>query len=863
MRPRRLRCEHLHDPLGIDRSRPWLSWAIDGDTTPAQVRVRVASDASVIPAADLWDSGPLPGTLAGVTYGGAPLQSRQQVWWTVTATDDRGVDQCSQPARFEMGLLDDTDWTAEWIGLPWTGSERPAPQLRTTVAVDAPVIRARLYASALGVYRLWLAGAEVTPDRLAPGWRDYRRRVPYRTYDVTALLSEGAHVLAAQLGEGWWSGAAGLRAIRNRYGERPHLRLQLEIDHADGRRVTHVTDGRWRGAFGAVRQADLLLGESQDLRRHPAGWTDAAVSDGDWRAVTVDRPPVGRMAAAARPPVRVTGQRPAVTVTRRQGRHVVDFGQNAAGWVRLALRGPAGATVTVRHGEWLEPDGRVHTANQRQAANTDRYVLAGGRAVVEPAFTTHGFRYAEITADDGAVLDEAVAPVVHTDVEATGSFDCSDPLLNQIVDAIAWTQRSNAVELPTDCPQRDERLGWLGDAYVFGPTAVFGFDLAAWLSDWYGDILDARRADGSFPDVAPLIDAPDLALAEGAPGWGDAGVTLPWLLYTWYGDPAIVRRAYPAAVAWLQLICRHNPDGVWRHRRGNDYGDWLGYEVTSKELLATAILARTADTVAAMARVVDDAAGAERHARVAAHVRNAFATAFIAPDGRIAGDTQTGYALPLRFGVVPPPLRAATQRHLVAAVERWPHPATGYLGVAHLLPALTDAGRVDLAYALVQSRELPSWGYQLAAGATTFWERWDGWSDDRGLHDPVLNSLNHNTLGSVGEWLRSTVAGLDPLPGGPGFATAVVAPRPGGGLTHASATLTSVRGDIAVDWSRDGDHLDITLTIPATVQARLRVPAAAGARIATAAGAVTAERPAPSIVLGPGRHRVVVDGALA
>lgn len=866
MRVCRLRCEHLQNPLGIDQQNPWLSWAVEGDVAPSQVQVALTAQPPGAAEPLGWNSGWLPGTAAGVTYDGPALGSRTRVTWTVESHLPGSQPVVSDTATFEMGLTAEA-WRADWIGLPWPDTDpdhRPCPHLRTVVSVPDRVVQARLYISALGAFRAWASGKPVSDELLAPGWRDYRLRVPYRIYDVTDLLQPGERALAVLLGEAWWSGSVGLRAQRDRYGMRPHLRVQLEMATDDGTMSTVVSDGAWRGAFGAQRRSDLLLGEINDARLHLDGWTSDTYDDSAWTAVSVDAPDAGVMAAMPGPPVRVVEQYPAVA-TRQSSptARIVDFGQNAAAFVRLTADGRDGARVQVCHGEALDEDGSLYTANLRLATGIDTYTLRGGVQSLQPSFTTHGFRYAQITADPGVTIEDAHSCAVATDLERTGWFACSDGLLNQIADTVVASQRSNTVGVPTDCPQRDERLGWLGDAYVFGPTGVFNFDLAAWLSRWYDDILDAQDPDGSFPDVVPFVEPPDLPLAEGAPGWGDAGVTMPWLLYTWYGNPAILRRAYPAAQRWVDLIARRNPDHLWRHRRGNDYGDWVGYEVTDKQMLATAIFARTAATLGDIAEALNDDAGAARARRLATGIRETFVRTYVGADGSVANGTQTAYAIALRFGLVPPPLRQAAGDRLADHVHACGQIGVGYLGVAHLLPALTDTGHVDLAYELVQSTEVPSWGAQIDAGATTFWERWDGWTAEQGFVDPQLNSLNHVTLGSVGEWLRASVAGLDADPANPGFGNVVVAPRPGGGLTSATATLTTVRGETNVAWERAGDELSLTVTVPATATATVHLPAAAGASIAVGDQTRAADRNRPAVVAGPGTTTYRVRGGCA
>lgn len=823
-----MRCEHLADPLGIDEPRPLLSWTVEGGVQPARTEVLVGSDGQQLAnrTPDIWQRA-VPGTTTSIAYDGPPLRSRQRCSWTVRTTDADGGVHLSSPAHFEMGLLDPDDWHAAWVGLPWSQplrDHRPCPRLRREFELTRRAGSARLYASALGAYRLWINGREVAPDRLEPGWTDYGHRVPYRTYDIGALLESGRNVLAASLGEAWYCGRVGFHDQRDRYGTRPHLRLQLEVDGGVPR---IVTDGTWRASFGEHLRSDLLLGEIQDHRLATPGWTAPGFDDASWEPVTVDDPDVGPMTAAAKPPVRVVQEIAPVSVDRPwPGVQVVDLGQNLAGWVRLEVDGPAGAEVIVRHAEVLDAAGCLYRGNLRRADATDHYILAGGPAVLEPSFTSHGFRYVEIEAPEDVEILDITGCVAHSDLEPAGRFVCSDPLVQRIRENIVWSQRSNATGYPTDCPQRDERLAWTGDAVAIAPTAMFNLDLAAWYADWLTEIRAAQGDDGSFPDVAPLADSPANRLHEGAPGWGDAGVTLAWDHYVWYGDRRMIELSYPAARRWVDLIASRNPDGLWRDRRGHDYGDWLAFVPTPKEMLATAFLHRSASTLARMACVLGDADGVDRYGRLADHVRGAFIETYVSPEGHVHGDTQTAYAVALRFGLVPTELRTAAGDHLADAVEHHGGPTTGYLGTPHLLPALTDVGRVELAYELIRSEDLPSWGYQVRHGATTIWERWDGWTEERGFHEQWMNSFNHVTLGAVGQWLHETVGGIAPDPEAPGFRHIRIAPRPGGGLTSASASLETVRGRVAVGWERDGDRWELEVTVPAVSAATVSLPAA-------------------------------------
>ncbi|MDP9362633.1 MAG: family 78 glycoside hydrolase catalytic domain, partial [Chloroflexota bacterium] len=505
---------------------------------------------------------------------------------------------------------------------------------------------------------------------------------------------------------------------------------------------------------------------------------------------------------------------------------IVDMGQNMVGWVRLRAAGPAGTTIRLRFGEVLNPDGSLYTENLRSAHQTDTFVLAGGgEETFEPRFTFHGFRYVEVTGYPGELEPGAItARVVESATPAAGTFACSDPLVNQLHRNVVWGQRGNSLSIPTDCPQRDERLGWLADAQVFARTACFNRDVAAFFTKWLEDVDDARSPEGAYPDVAPrLIDR-----ADGAPAWGDAGIILPWVLYLQYGDSRLIERHLPAMAGWLAWVGEANPDRLWRHRRGNDFGDWLSVDAeTPKDLLATAFWANSARLLARMARAIGRGEDAARHDALFDEIKAAFVAAYVDPDGRVAGETQTGYVLALAFDLLPADRRAAAARHLVADIERrGDHLSTGFAGVSLLLPVLTEAGYPEVAYRLLCQEGFPSWGHMIRQGATTIWERWDGWTRERGFQDPGMNSFNHYSLGAVGEWLYRYAAGNDADHDRPGFAHVLIRPRPGGGLTFARATYRSIRGTIASGWERTDGAFTLRITIPATSTATVRLPAA-------------------------------------
>ncbi len=868
--PAHPRCEYLTNPLGIDIARPRLSWTLDATRRgrrQSAYHILVASRAALIPAGrpDLWDSGKVASARsAHIAYGGPALGSGQRCWWAVRVWDeDDDVSASSALAWWEMGLLHADDWRGAWIGLDGDAHDdgalggdggepdapgdglAPSPYLRATFTVARPVARARLYATACGLYEARLNGRRVGDAHLTPGWTDYDKRIQYQTCDVTDLLRAGENVVGAILGTGWYSGHVGFGQQRGHYGTRPQLLLQLRIEYDDGTSATIVSDSSWRGAAGPILSSDLLMGETYDARRELAGWDAPGYDDARWGLVSVVGRDGTRLVADRAVPVRVTQELAAQSIARVDAdTQIVDLGQNIAGWARLRICGAGGTCVRLRFAEMLDTDGRLYTDNLRDARATDVYVLRGkDEEVFEPHFTFHGFRYVEVTGYPGDLAPDAVAGrVVESDAPPAGLFECSDELVNTLQRNIVWGQRGNFLSIPTDCPQRDERLGWLGDAQIFARTACANRDVAAFFTKWLADVADAQSPAGAYPDIAPLLALRGIDLSRGAPAWGDAGVIVPWTLYQVYGDTRILEEHYAGMARWLAYIGAANPDHLWRAGRGNDFGDWLALDgddpanafgsTTPKDLLATAYYAHDARLLARMARILGRTEDAGRYEALFRAIKAAFVAAYVSPDGGVAGETQTGYVLALHMDLLPDALRTAAAERLVALIagKGW-HLTTGFVGVGYLLPVLTEAGYADVAYRLLLNETYPSWGYSIKHGATTIWERWDGWTADKGFEDPGMNSFNHYSLGSVGEWFHRYVAGIDTDPDRPGFAHIVIRPHPGGGLTHARATYDSIRGRIESAWRIDGNAFTLGVTIPANTSATVYVPTREGGEV--------------------------------
>jgi alpha-L-rhamnosidase len=849
--PVALRCAHLADPLGVTPDRVRLSWMLEGvGTGRAQSAYQVqVTAAGPIDAADepTWDGGKVETAQStDIPYAGPPLIRGGTYTWRVRIWDEHATPSAwSAPARFDVELDTASSWHASWITSTRTpGNARPpaepgpddrvavamnpAVHLRRTFTIDKPVARARLYVTALGLYEARLNGHRVGDAYLTPGWTDYDRRILYQTYDVTALLAAGENVLGALLADGWYAGFVGYDAKRAgaHYGTTPELLAQLVIDFADGGRESIVTDERWQSRTGAILHADLLMGERHDARLEPSGWDRPGFTrTDDWRPVATRDRDARPLRADPGPPIRVTQDIAPVAITRDpDGRHIVDFGQNLTGWLRIHADGPPGTRIRIRHGEVLADDGSLYTANLRTARQTDEFAIGDRPTRFEPRFTMHGFRYAEITGlpDDPDPAD-IVARVVHSDIAAAGSLTSSEPWLDRLFHAVDWGQRGNFVSVPTDCPQRDERLGWLGDAQVFARTACYNRDVAAFFDKWMDDVADAQLPSGAFPDIAPRLHR----TGPGAPAWGDAGVIVPWTVWKMYADRGILHRHFAAMTAWMDFLERANPDHLRTREVGNGYNDWLspGEDATPPELLATAYWAHDAALMAEIAEAMgrhDDAAG---YRSLRSKIRSAFAEAFVSEDGRVASEAQTAYVLALHTGLIPEDLRASAADRLVTAIRTADdHLTTGFVGVGYILPVLSQTGHTDVAYRLLEQRTQPSWRYMIEHGATTVWERWDGWTADAGFQSPWMNSFNHYALGSVAEWLYRFVLGIDQEPGAAGFGRLVLRPHPGGRLRHITGLYRSVRGPIATAWERSEGRFAYRVELPPNTTATVHVP---------------------------------------
>lgn len=832
----RVRFEHLRETLGAGTPSPRMSWTVrtaaEGwrqaayqvaayrtDGQPRGATGRVESDQSVL-----------------VPWPFAPLASRESVTVRVQVWGvDGGASGWSADLPIEAGLLGTDDWLARFVAPDWdedTTRPQPSPILRREFRARPGVARARLYISALGVYEAEVNGNRVGDHVLAPGWTSYDHRIRYQTFDLTGLLQEGDNAIGAILGDGWYRGRLGFNGgRRNIYGDRLALLAQLEIEYEDGSKDFVVTDEAWRAATGPVLASDIYDGETYDARLERPGWSSPGYDDGDWAGVQLLDKDLSILVAPTGPPVRRTDLVEPVAITKSpSGRTLVDFGQNLVGRLRLTVRGEAGQTVTLRHAEVLE-NGELCTRPLRRAQSTDRYTLHGGDLETwEPRFTFHGFRYAEVEGWPGELHSDDISAVVcHSDLERTGWFECSDPLVNRLHENVVWGMRGNFLDIPTDCPQRDERLGWTGDIQVFAPTACFLYDTAGFLTSWLRDLAAEQDDSGVVPFVVPNpLGGP----ATPAAAWGDASVVVPWVLYQRYGDEGILADQYDSMRAWVDhLTGLAGENRLWDE--GFQFGDWLdpsappdrpGAARTDRHLVATAYFARSAELLGAAAGVLNHKSDEAQYLALAAEVRAAFANEYVSPNGRLVSDATTAYALALQFGLLP---EAKQRRHAGAQLAKLVRSSgfrisTGFVGTPLICDALCSAGEYDVAFRLLMERDCPSWLYPVTMGATTIWERWDSLRPDGTVNPGEMTSFNHYALGAIADWLHRTVGGIAPAE--PGYRRLAVSPRQGGGLTSARARHRTPYGMAECVWRENGGMLEVEVVIPPNTTASVTLP---------------------------------------
>lgn len=837
-------CEYRTNPLGLDLAAPRFSWQIGSgvrNVMQASYRLQVAGDEGFV-SRIVWDTGEVSSDRSiHVAYGGPAVTARTRYYCRVRVRDTQGnASAWSDTICWETGLLHADNWLAEWIGADiasGAAAAEPALLLRKAFAANGQVAAARLYATSLGIYELELNGRRVGDALFTPGWTSYRNRLQYQTYDVTDLLREGDNALGVALANGWYKGVLGWNGRSNYYGEQRAALVQLHLVYADGREQTLVTDRTWKVSTGPILMAELYHGETYDARLEQPGWSSPGFDDRNWSDVTALDRTKGNVIAQENGAVRVMETiRPIRLFTTPAGETVLDLGQNMVGWMQLRVRGQAGQRITLQHAEVLDRDGNFYTGNLRAARQTVTYICKGGgeTEIYEPRFTFQGFRYVKVEGITGELSpDDFLGKVIHTEMEPTGRFTCSDPLVNQLQHNIVWGQKGNFLDVPTDCPQRDERLGWTGDAQVFVRTAAFNMNVANFFAKWLRDLRADQRPDGGVPYIVP--DVHDEG-AHSAAAWGDAAVICPWTLYLYYGDRRVLEEQYDSMKAWVEYI-RRQGDNEYLWNTGEQLGDWLALDTkddscigaTPTDLIATAYYAYStqllAQTAEALGRHEDALAYGELRRHIGQHFRNEFVT----PGGRLAADTQTAHVLALMFGLVEGEAGSRVARTLVEQLTKNGFAlTTGFVGTPYLCHVLSGHGYHDIAAKVALRREYPSWLYMVGKGATTIWEHWDGIKEDGSFWSDEMNSFNHYAYGAIGDWFYSVVAGIDADARKPGYKHAHIRPKPVAGLSYAHASLKSMYGLVESRWELDAqrNEMKVQITVPVNTTASVELPCA-------------------------------------
>jgi alpha-L-rhamnosidase len=800
--PINLRCEYLKDPLGIDVPQPRFAWVLEHTEraqkqSAYQVLVSTRRELLDQDRGDHWDSGKVASEESTqVVYMGKALESGHSYYWKVRYWDkDGNPSPYSQPALFEMGLLSPGEWKGQWIG--------GANQLRHEFHLaDAPA-RARAYICGLGYYELRINGVKVGSNVLDPGWTTFDKRVLYSTYDVTPFFKRGANAIGVMLGQGW-------------YGSRALL-VQMNITLASGEQYSIVSDPSWKGRNGPIKGDSVWDGGIYDARLETPGWDQPGFHDSSWTAAQVVKAPGGVLSAQMMPAIQVVDTIVPVAVTNPQpGFFVFDMGQNFSGWARLRVSGPAGTAVQMRFSELIYATGMINRENLRAAKARDIYVLRGeGVETYEPRFTYHGFRYVEVTGYPGTPdLDAVRGRVVHTAVAPAGSFAASNPLLNQIHKIVRWSEQSNLFSVPTDCDQRNERMGWLGDAQTSAEAMMLNFDMAAFYTNFVRDMRDVQGADGTITDTVPHR----YGSRPADPAWGTAFPLICWYMYEQYGDRRILEENYEALKKYVEFLRSRAPDNVLRY---SYYGDWVAIEKTPGALVSDFYYYYDVQILSKAAQILGHADDATSYSQLSAQIQEAFNREFFDPKtGSFANGTQTANTLPLFLDMVPKDHRGSVAGNLENDVlyRHNTHVTTGFIGVKYLLPVLTELGRADLAYELAAQTTYPSWGYMVAHGATTLWELWE---EKTG---PGMNSHNHHMFGSVDSWFYQALAGIDVDPAQPGYSHIKIEPHVVRDLGWAGATVDTVRGRVSSSWTHSPGAITLDVAIPVNSVATVAIP---------------------------------------
>jgi alpha-L-rhamnosidase len=835
-----LTCEYRTNPLGIEIKKPRVSWIIESDKRGTlqnayQYQVSLTIDF----ANPIWDTGyTVSDQSLHIVYGGPELISSTRYYYRVKVWDNFDREsEWSETAWWETALLETSEWKAQWITPnpeELNPAAEPAFMLRKEFDLKDGIESARIYSTGVGIYDLHLNGERVGEDLLAPGWTSYSKRIQYQTYDVTSQLKGSTNAIGVMLADGWYKGNLAWEGERNLYGEKRGIVLQLHVSYLDGTEENIITDETWKASTGPILFSELYHGETYDARLEQKGWSQPGYNDTDWKGVVVQNQSLTNLVAQENNPTRVTETiEPQSVFITPAGDTVLDMGQNMVGRIRFTVSGPAGTKITLEHAEVLDKDGNIYFGNLRTAKQTVQYITKGeGTENYAPIFTFQGFRYVKVDGypgqENGLALENFVGEVIHSDMAPTGNFECSNPMVNQLQQNIKWGQRGNFVDVPTDCPQRDERLGWTGDAQVFIRTALFNYHGGLFFTKWLRDLEADQLPNGGVPFVIPNVIEGDSSAA-----WGDAAVICPWTVYLSYGDKRLLEEQYSSMKAWVEYIrVQGNKEYLWN--TGFHFGDWLALDskedsyfgATPNEFVATAYYAYSTKLLRDTATVLNKTDDEKKYNQLLEQIKKHFRDEFITPAGRLAVSTQTAHVLTLMFDLAEEKAKERIAHDLNQLVlDNDYHLTTGFVGTPYLNLVLSTNGYHETAVKLLLQETYPSWLYSVSKGATTIWEHWDGIKEDGSFWSDDMNSFNHYAYGAIGEWMYRVIAGLDIDEKEPAYKRILIQPRIGGKeITYARSTHESMYGRIISGWNITHEEVTVEVEVPVNTSATIILP---------------------------------------
>lgn len=848
--------ENKPNPIAVDVSAPRFSWQLVSDKrNTVQTAYEIKLSSTKNNKSKNWNTGKLNSNQSvQVVYQGPTLESNTSYQWQVRVWDQTNTPSAwSSPATFQMAMLNTTDWKAQWIEPGYTEDLvlKPSPLFRKTFTTTKKLVSATAFITAHGIYEAHINGQRVGDAYLTPGWTSYNNRLQYQVYDVTNLVTKGKNAIGVSIGSGWYRGSLAWEKNKNIYGKDIALLLQINLVYSDGSVETIASNDSWKSSTGAIRYAEIYNGETIDARLEKKDWTLPTYNDNEWSGVTIGKHTLSTLVATENEPVKKQETfHPVKIFTTPKGERVIDFGQNLVGWITVKVKGKAGDKITLSHAEVLDKHGNFYTENLRAAKCQNNYILKGGEEeIFEPHFTWQGFRYAKIEGYPGEITaDNFTAVALYSNMPQTGTFNTSNALINQLQHNIEWGQNGNFLDVPTDCPQRDERLGWTGDAQVFSRTASFNRNVNSFFSKWVKDISADQLKNGSVPHVIPNVLG---ATSAGSAGWADVATVIPWNMYLAYGDKRLLEQQYNSMKAWVGYMKNESKNDLWN--TGSHFGDWLSFfqdndvagknAITDKYLIAQCFFAHSTQLVINTATVLGKMDDVKTYSDLLQNIKTAFLREYVSPNGRLVSGTQTAYTLALNFDMLPENLRPQAVDRLVGEIKKYNnHLNTGFLGTPYLCHVLSRFGKTDIAYNLLLQETYPSWLYPVKMGATTIWERWNGIRPDSSFEPASMNSFNHYAYGAIGDWMYRVMVGIDTYEDGVGYQHIKIQPHIGGTFTHASASLQTYYGLVSSGWKLSAGNTELNAVIPANTSATIFIPATDISNITENGQPITAQK---------------------